>query len=129
MGSETIKILRFIISTTKISNYIYLGTGDKLSVLTTSDIMSDPDLLALATSRTLNKYFNSIDIIANASAKHAYGFLKIFEGRFLLKTILLKSSFVKRANSNDPATIDSYVEQYLDETLELMAKMGENDPF
>lgn len=129
MSSEILKILRFIISTTKISNYIYFGTGDKLSALTTSDVMSDSELLSLATSRTLGKYIDSIEIVANASAKHAYGFLKIFEGRYLLKTILQKSSFVKRVNSNDPNTIDNYLEQYLDETLELMAKMGENDPF
>lgn len=129
MGSEILKILRFIISTTKISNYIYFGTGDKLSALTTSDIMSDPDLLSLATSRTLDKYVNSIEIVANASAKHAYGFLKTFEGRYLLKSILMKSSFVKKVNSNDPSYIDNYLEQYLDETLELMSKMGENDPF
>ncbi len=75
MGSEIPQILRFIISTTKISSISILkGTGDKLSALTTSDIMSDPDLLSLATSRALDKYLSSIEIVANASAKHAYGF-------------------------------------------------------
>ena len=117
MGSEIIKILRVIISTTKLSNYVFNGSGDRFSVLTTGDLLSDPEISQLVQSRTMRNFTNGL---AQASPKHAYNFLKIYEGRNTVRLLLEKSSFVRTGYD---------IETYLDETTELMSKMAENDPF
>lgn len=120
MGSEIIKILRVIISTTKLSNYVFNGSGDRFSVLTTGDLLSDPEISQLVQSRTMRNFTNGLEIIAQASPKHAYNFLKIYEGRNTVRLLLEKSSFIRTGYD---------IETYLDETTELMSKMAENDPF
>lgn len=120
MGTEIIKILRFIINATKISNYVYKETGDRLAILTSFDLMKDEEVASLATSRSIREYTRNLEILGSASAKHAFGFLKLYEGRVILKRILENSTFVNSGFS---------IDDFLDEATEQMAKMAENDPF
>ena len=115
MSSEVIKILKFIISTTKISNYTFNNSGDRLSILSTMDLLQDPDIASLVQSRSIREYIKQVEIVAQASPSDAAGFLMIYEGRAALKIILEKSSFAKSGYD---------IDQFLDEATEMFTKMG-----
>lgn len=119
MGSEIIKILKLIINTTKVSNYVYKPTGDRLSVLSTLELVENEEIAMLLKSRTITDYVNSLEIVGQAYARDAYGFLKTYEGRAVMRKILENSSFV---NTN----LD--IDTYLDETLNLMAALASSEP-
>lgn len=115
MGSEVIKILKFIISTTKISNYVFNNSGNRLSILSTMDLLQDPDIAALVQSRSIREYVKQLEIVAQASPYDAAGFLMLYEGREVFKLVLEKSSFAKSGYD---------INQFLDETTEMITKMG-----
>ena len=115
MGSEIIKILRFIISVTKVSNYTFNSTGDKLSIITSMDLLKDSDMATLARSRSIKELCRNLDIIAQPTPEDCFKFMKVFEGRMLLKLVLENSTFTKTGYD---------IEQYLDETVELLGKMS-----
>ncbi len=120
MNTEIGKILRFIINYAKLNNYIYKPTGEMLSSVILPTYNRDEELFRLFSSRGISRFFESYKIYGSATAFHALTFLKITEGRAIMRRILENSSFATTHENK----VDDLLDELLDEFPQLV---GEGD--
>ena len=129
MGSEIIKIIKFIITTGKLSNYIYKPTGDRLSIITTSDLLRNENMNFLLKSRAVTNYTNGLEIIGTANPSAVEGFLNLFEGREVVKILLENSSYIDTIDNDSQENREMMKENFIMDLKEIVSEMSVNDVF
>ena len=94
MNTEISKILRFFITFAKLSNYVYFPTGGRLSSVTLPEYVRDEELRKLFHTRSVAQFLDTYKIYGAATPFHVLNFLKMYEGKAIIKRILETSSFV-----------------------------------